>query len=548
VAQKLLAVKMSWHGAAIRLWLTGNGRYGEWATLLLGVLYLLRTFNLKPLLGDEGVATMGAWRIASGQVPGRDFFEIIPPFSFLPTAVAFRLLGVSVVAERLVAFVWGCALLLLIAALLRRFVHGDWARAAGLCLFIPFGAGCWPIPSHHWAVVVLQLAALWALDRSAENGGERHWAALSGVLAALACFTLQDQGFYLVAALTLLYFPLLPAEIKKNRLFISWAGAGLSVVAIFAAWLLPRVSLAEIFNQWVAFPAQAYKSMLGNQSNLFAGWSTVAFQWKWSVFSSQPIYTISITVVEAFIWSLPALGLLSIGLAWRRKWLPSSRIGLLLAGELAFAGGCAHRWAMSNLTWAAAASLIPVMVAMERGMAAESPWIRRASKCACAAIGICALSVGLIFFRYAALRYNAPIVSPAGTLRSSDFALAKHIQQAVLAIDRSVPPSDGLISSGFTPLISFLSLRYNPTPYNFLWYPEYNSRGQIDSVMATLEKSRRVWVLLSRPLRPATPFEQFVARNYRAVWSNEMFVLMAPVFSEQPALPKPEPPLGPRNK
>ncbi len=525
-------------------WLIWGSR-AEWAVLFLGCIYLLRAFNLKPLLGDEGVAAMDAWRIASGQIPGRDFFEIIPPFSFLPTAAAFRLLGASVLAERLTALFWGCALLLLTAGLLRRFVNNPWIRAGGLCLLVPFGVGSWPIPSHHWVSVVLQLAAILALDKMAETSNH-WWAVLSGVLASLACFTLQDQGAYLVAALLVFYFPLLPPRTSKARLFSLWATGGIAVAAAFAFWLLPRVSLADLAYQWVTFPAHAYRTLPGHSAGFFAGWEQLSHLWAPSFFWSQPLSAASMTIINLSIFFLPFTGLAAILLAWRKRWLPAHQAGMLLALSLAFIGSCAHRWALSNLTWAATASLVPTMVALDRGIAAKLRWVRVMARGASGLIAASSLCAGVVILCHStSYEHTFPIVAPAGTLRSGDPYVANDIQQAVSAIDLMVPKNGGLVCTGFTPLMNFLTLRHNPTPLNFLWYPEYDTPEQIQSVMAILSHDGRTWVLLTRPTRPSTPFEQFVARNYNPVWSNDMFILMKPEFRKYLASPQSSPPSRP---
>ena len=217
----------------------------------LGALYYIHVFDMKLLPGDEGVALMNGWRLSMGEVPHRDFFVIVPPVSFLPTAAAFKLFGPSVAAGRTLAFLMAIALVLLVDLLVRKFGGGFFMRLLSLSVLVPYGVSYWPIPSHHWwADIFCLLSAVLlvsALDASSA-GPVRRTRAISlfaGISAALAALSLQDQGAYFILLVSgfLAWRSFAPggaAEEKAScRGVLGFAAAGVLLTVIpFAGWLL----------------------------------------------------------------------------------------------------------------------------------------------------------------------------------------------------------------------------------------------------------------------------------------------------------------------
>ena len=142
---------------------------GFLAVAIFTVAFAVRLSDFNVDLRDEGVAAMDAWRIAEGQHPYADFYEIIPPASFYPTALFIRLMGPTVWAVRLPALL--LALLLMLAAdrMLAAWGAGLWVRVAGLAFLGPWGVSFWPMPSHHWYAIFFQVAATAAVARGLDS-------------------------------------------------------------------------------------------------------------------------------------------------------------------------------------------------------------------------------------------------------------------------------------------------------------------------------------------------------------------------------------------
>ena len=132
------------------------------ATLIFAasVAYLaLLPHNLNP--ADESVYLYEAKRILEGQVPYRDFFEIITPGWMVLMACLFRLFGTSLQTARLAAAalhgVTG-ALVYLTCRRLRIRPALSWLPAVAYLVVCPWA---WPIASQHWLGTTLSVFLLW---------------------------------------------------------------------------------------------------------------------------------------------------------------------------------------------------------------------------------------------------------------------------------------------------------------------------------------------------------------------------------------------------
>ncbi len=491
------------------------------------MLYLSRTFNLYPIVGDEGVATLSAWRISNGQIPYRDFFEIIPPFSFLPTALLFAFFGPSVAAERLLAVVYGLLLIVAVIRLLRQLDVKEWRQAAAAAILIPCGTAFWPIPSHHWVVDILQLFGISAIIEAGRGHKPALNAIMAGVLCALACFTLQDQGAYLVLALPCLSLLWIPERKLRWRVLGSWMLGGIVVAAAFAMYLLPLVSIGTLWNDWIAFPLHHYNNHDIQASGFFSGWEKVLVNYDPRIFKTLPLYTLSLTVLLAIVSMMPFISLAGSFSIWHYKRIERWELGALFSGWLAFLGACGHRWAVTNLLWALPILLVLALKSADDIFAHShnKSILKRAIVVLAGIAVLSAVTYASIMFRYAAPEYNAPVRGAAGTLRWNNYAQAAQLAGAIGAVERFTPPGSPMIMNGFACLPNFLTLHPNPTRYNFLYYPYYNTVEQEKEVISLLDKRPEVSVLLTRPPDSKEIFEGYIIKNYACVWNNGAYFL-----------------------
>jgi hypothetical protein len=517
----------------------GSGKYGQYLRLAIyawGLIYCLRLFDLQFILGDEGVALVNGWRIALGQVPVRDFFEIIPPFSFMPTAAAFALFGPTLVAARVLTLIYGLLLMLSMDALVGTVAKDLRFRTVAVLLAVPLGVFYYPMPSHHWVVNLLQVWALLALFEGVRRSNHWAWGLLAGALSALAVFTLQDQGSYFVLALCLFFFPWINNRASMRRVFFAWMAGGVGILSAFAIYLLPRVSLERIWYQWYTFPRQNYGKIAENTGTFFRGWGwrELISSWNGNVFAIHPFQTCGLFILLGFVSLLPFLGLLSALTALKDREI-RWKAGGLMAGLLAAYGTCLHRWALLNLVWAAPFALVLALFALLRATGAKNPVLcQRSAWAMLALLSAAALAFSATHFVLASSYQTFPVVTPAGTWRTQNPNHAHSVQGAVDAVLAIVPGDGKLLCIGFTPLFNFMTQRPCPTQWNYYLFG-YNTEAQARATITAVQGPPSAYVcMVKRYLAEAggDAFGRYLLANYSIVWQNEEFLLLAPTTTQ----------------
>jgi hypothetical protein len=297
---------------------------------------------------DELAMLENGMRLATGQVPYRDFFYPDPPLMYVITGACYALAGPSVVVAR-----WVQSLGLVLAAwqthrLGCRLGAGPWVAVLPALLvpacFYPqiFGV------NHHWLVLPFVLAALLAGLRAADAPGPRAWA-LPGLLAGLATLTLQTHGG--VVTIALLAYALLdgwlagrqPAALARTGwLLAGWAlPVGLAALALGLAGALP-LALADT----LAWTGQHVRHAGGTND---VRWLTDLF-WEIKPMGTTPLARpmwylhlwgwLSTTLVPellglvALLWGL---GLLAERLAGRPADASTRRFGLVAITAIGYA-------------------------------------------------------------------------------------------------------------------------------------------------------------------------------------------------------------------
>ena len=188
----------------------------------------LRWINLYE---DQAVLSGQAMQVAAGQVPYRDFFAAIPPGAIYLYAGYYRLVGATVVHQRLitgVAMVVGTGL---VAYIGRDLVGPIWSAAVALLW------GVWlPVfeefsPYHFWSVgFILAMVAALMSARTSKSPGRAF--VLAGLSASAALIMLQSS--LPAAAAGVLAAWLIDRRIRRSVLpmLIAIAVPGLVVLAV----------------------------------------------------------------------------------------------------------------------------------------------------------------------------------------------------------------------------------------------------------------------------------------------------------------------------
>ena len=498
-----------------------NFRPLTWLVLVLVcLLAFVSMFNMIEL-GDEGIICTGAWRITRGEIPYRDFFEIIPPVTFYVVAIFFKALGPSILAGRLVTFLTAIGLALLTLRLSKNLKLPPLFGALAGSVFLVGGVSGWPFPSHHWlanlGLMASLLCLLEAIDRESIP-----LSAASGLLAGLTGLTLQDQGGYWVIGAALLSFPFLPSG-GRRRLALAWLSACAGVAAIAALLLLTKVSAHTLWYDLVIFPLTRYKAQEGNVSEVAKVYGPILELWNSGKGASFPM-TFALTAASNLVLFLSIPGSLLI-LLWGmfKESGQRAKLGAIMAACLAMGLTAMHRLSLLNTFWGSA---VPFL-ALGWGL---STWTSRAPstrKWIPRSLALILLAINLwlgstLLYKMASLPSHK-VVTPAGTMRTTKEVNARLIGDLVKAIYETVPAGDPIFCNGYVPMVYFITKHPNPTRYNILI--AYNTPEQVTDAISNIESKRVPWVVTRRTDLAEGPLLDYLDRNYDPVWNNEIFLL-----------------------
>jgi len=241
--------------------------------LLYGVAFITVAvcapfFRYVQWLGDEGVVLHAATRILGGEVLYRDFFEFLPPGSFLIVTAWMKLFGVGFASVRVLAV----CVIAVIAALLyaaARLSSGNRALAALLATaWAVFSQGAWTVIGHHWFATAASMASAVGLLRALEGAPRRGAAFAAGLFAGVAAMVTPTRGALLCfAAPAVLLTPLS----ARARLLSAIAGTALFPTAMIL-YLAAVGTLAAAFDDVIRYPARHYAEI---QSVPFGSFATL---------------------------------------------------------------------------------------------------------------------------------------------------------------------------------------------------------------------------------------------------------------------------------
>ena len=227
-----ISVRMIRGASALR---QARGRFLPYiAVAFISLLYCLPFMRLFLRSGDEGTFVLGALRITQGQVPFRDFFEVMAPGTFYWLALFFSLFGESWLTTRIYLTVTVVCTAVLLYYFARRLRTGyDWLLPV---LFLAVGFPYWTAVSHHLDSTLFALLTLAAV--LAWTDTQKPSLLLStGALAGFTTCFMQPKGLLLILACLLTVAIKSRQQSCVQRLMIvlgGYAAVGLVVILYFA--------------------------------------------------------------------------------------------------------------------------------------------------------------------------------------------------------------------------------------------------------------------------------------------------------------------------
>jgi len=414
--------------------------------LLLWPLYGNRLF-----LGtnDEGIYLDAAERILHGQKPYVDFFGYMSPGSFWMQALAFRLLGVTLAAGRVLVIGYVALECALIYWLVERYASGATAIVTTL-FFLAFEIADPSIltAQHRWDSGALALASI-ALCVASQPESLDRWLMVSGILAG--CAALATPSIALVALVTLAWLAW-PAGQRRQAgwylLGLAMAGTGAGA----ALWLngsLPALlrQLQWLSQNYATVNSMPYGSIIGGYAALFkdaSGW--------------ELLVRCCVVLCLALPAVLPVVAIAGGGILLAQRKSPSdplrSVMPYLLLSIAALAASAHPRSDVAHLAYVAALPYAVVSILAYRWLAPRPrAWLT------------ISIAVWAAVFAWQA--------KPPGSLRRLDTpagnvqATAEQVQVVEDLLSR-VHPDQSLFVYPYKPLLYFLTQAQNPTRYSYL--------------------------------------------------------------------------------
>ena len=281
---------------------------------LIAVAIYAPFFRYVEWLGDEGVVLHAAVRILGGDALYRDFFEFLPPGSFLIVAAWMKLFGVGFASVRVLAVcvMAGIAALLYAAA---RLSSGNRVLASLLAIaWAAFSDDVWMVINHHWFTTAASMASTVALLLALDCTPRRGAAFAAGLFAGTAAMVTQTRGALLCVAVLAVLLTLPRARAPLVSAIAGMTLVPLAMILYLAAWS----TLSAALDDTILYPARHYA---GIQAVPFGHWATT-----WADATSVAFFPVTFVLAGAAL-------ALRRGVIWRevrfRASLALAIVGLL---------------------------------------------------------------------------------------------------------------------------------------------------------------------------------------------------------------------------
>jgi hypothetical protein len=466
----------------------------------------LRTFLLPAtpfaVTDDQSLFFARASRIVQGQIPYRDFFEIVTPGTDLIYAAGFRILGIHAWVMAMWTVTTGLAFSLVITYIAAKILRGPSVWLPGL-LFLVFDFNSALDLTHQWFSTLAALAMAAVL-----MGGLRTRRILSaGLLCGVAILFTQTKGalVFLGVAFYLIGVTRLTAEGGNivRRLALFTLPVVFTVMGVLGYYVY-KGGYQAVFFDLIIFPPRFMTLSEVNTPRTYIHQLAQLFD-----FRSRA--NIALLIPSLFIYALvPFVYVAGLFQLWRRRAaLPATlqrNLILLHVVGLALFLAVAHGPRFFRLCTVAPPAIL-IFVWLVSLPTAARRYVRKLSW-AVAGCYFILLSI------HRQVQWHDTLDLPTGRTAFTDKALFHKFQW----LAERTHPSDGFFND--SALALYLSLA-NPTQTEFVAYDETTRPEQVAAIVQALQRNPPAYIALF-PVKPeyalhgdnAAPFRQFVSNNY----------------------------------
>ena len=451
---------------SVSRWLANSS--GLWWLLLVGLVTValcLPFMQTVTGLGDEGVYLHGAERIVRGDRLYTDFFEFLPPGTFVGVAAWFGIAGTSLASARLLAIVVIVGITCFIFLTCRQASRHAPASAIVAIAWVVMSQGVATQISHHWFTTLFSIVALWSsLAMFAHPSRWLPGPLIAGIATGAAAMATPTRG-----ALAMLAAATAFLDLRRYRIEFGIFVLGGALVPIsFVAYLIWHESLIDAFNDVIRFTASRYSSIqgvpFGNEADA----------------QNLPL---------KYLFPLAALLVFFECVRNWRSCRDDPVFRLCVAFGIAGFIGCFPRPDIAHIAFAVPLVLPLLACCASRLMQAWPPKYRYAT--ALLVIGVCIPSArAFSWITQNALR--AEVVSmPRGGV-----SIRERGVNAIVSRIAATPTEDKYFFYPYIPMLPFLTARQHVSHYD-IFVPGYNSRSQYREACVSAVQHAK-WVVIDR--------------------------------------------------
>ena len=440
-------------------------------------VYLYPFMRLFAGSGDEGSLINGAVRVTEGQVPFRDFFEVMGPGTFYWIALFFKLFGTNWMATRISLMLTFVVTTSLLYFLTRRLRTGFDAAPALFYLAISFPP--WPRVSHHavgnlFALLSFAILVSWLHKR------QPAMFFLCGVMAGLTTCIMQPKGLLLFLS----FMAIVWSSCRKE------AGYGSAIAGLIAGYFTVGLSVLWLFWSARALPDFLYANAIWPLSN-YTSLNAVPYgleigeywnAWRGSLssiilpvggFSAASLLAVPFLVVIALPLFLLFLGLRHRSLAFNKVALPY------------WLAGCAmwlsevHRKDLTHLVYGS-----PLLIVLCFHLLRQRRGFRLSLFKFVAMCTILLATLNLLVVLSAQVR----------TVTRRGVVYTFRHDAIIDFLNTHIAPGEDIFIYPYRPIYYFFAAARNPTKFSILMY-QYNTDLQFREAVRSLEQSRVRYVL-----------------------------------------------------
>jgi hypothetical protein len=416
-------------------------------------------------LGDEGILIRGAMLLNNGKTLYKDFFEILPPITFLVTQLWLTLTGNSLAGARVLTVLLIAGISFLTSLICLRISKSRRVSAPLTFMWALSSQGYWTVIEHHWLTTLFSMITFLNL---LPNRNQRIHPFFCGFAAGASAWTTSGRGTLVVLAA---FLTILARGDKVDTW--KYVGGAASISAFVLLYIGANGSVVAAYQDIIVFTATRYSGIASMPFGL-----------------STNVQYFAVTLMFPLAAVLAILAVLQGGLQVLRDYNFSAALAFGIAGFL----GCFPRPDAIHVLFAA--PLILPLLSISLMKIPHGRWQTQA-----ATIAVLSLTLASLLGYYRAVKATvkaSPVATAAGKVR----IVRPYGEPELLERIATIEPGQRFLFYPYDPMLSFLTGHEHAARVD-VFLPQYTTPAQYaDACVQTVRRAD--WVVIDRSWTNAT--------------------------------------------